>query len=112
MISSSERSRPVMAGRIAQPTTAGLTRYGIRSHPARITWPAAALGRHPVDILRRVLDVARFAMHAVLRVDPQLWFAGHFLDLIHSRWAVPRLRAAIQLVVNRDRLRGIEQLKV
>src|SRR3712207_3051401 len=31
--------------------------------------PAAAFGRHPVDVLVGVLDVACFAVHAVLGVD-------------------------------------------
>lgn len=32
---------------------------------------AAAFGRHPVDVLRRVLDIARFAVDAVLCVNLQ-----------------------------------------
>src|SRR5436189_223401 len=38
----------------------------------RIVGPAAALGRDPDDVLGRVLDVASFAMDAVLRVDLEL----------------------------------------
>jgi hypothetical protein len=33
--------------------------------------PAAALGRDPDDVLRRILDVAGLAVDAVLRVDLQ-----------------------------------------
>jgi hypothetical protein len=32
---------------------------------------AAALGRHPVDVLRGVFDVASLAVNAVLRIDLQ-----------------------------------------
>src|SRR5690606_39986225 len=40
----------------------------------------AALGRHPDDVLRRVLDVAGLAMDAVLGVDLQAVLAGFRLD--------------------------------
>src|ERR1017187_3497411 len=112
MISSSERFGAVMAGRIAQPTTAGLTRYAIGLHPARITGSAAALRRYPVDVLGGILDVTGFAMHAVLRIDPQLRPAGDFLDFIHTRRTIPRLGAGVDLVIDRDRLRRIEQLQM
>ena len=39
-------------------------------HP-RIIRPTAAFGRYPDDILRRVFDVAGFAVDAVLGVDLQ-----------------------------------------
>ena len=39
-----------------------------RLHP-RVVRPAAALRRHPIDILGRVLDIAGLAVQAVLRVD-------------------------------------------
>src|SRR4051794_3232085 len=112
MISSSDRSRVVIAGRIAQPITAGRTRYATRSHPSRVTGPSAALRRHPVDVLRRVLDVAGFAMHAVLRVDAQARLARDLLDFIHPGRTVPGLRTGIELVVDRDRLLRIEQLEM
>jgi len=35
----------------------------------RIVRPAAAFGRDPVDVLVRILDIAGFAVNAVLRVD-------------------------------------------
>ncbi len=37
----------------------------------RIVRAAAAFGRHPMDVLPRVLDVAGLAVHAVRRVDLQ-----------------------------------------
>ena len=42
----------------------------------RIVRPAAALGRHPGDVLVRVLDVAGFAVDAVLRVDDEFGAAA------------------------------------
>src|SRR5205085_10210018 len=63
-----------------------------RSH-VRVVRPAAALRRHPHDVLRRVLDVAGLAVHAVLRVDLQPLVAAVFLDeLVHGRGAVAALR--------------------
>src|SRR3546814_8214432 len=37
----------------------------------RIIRPTATFRHHPIDILRRILDVAGLAMDAVLRVDLQ-----------------------------------------
>src|ERR1700730_3258329 len=37
----------------------------------RIVRPTTAFGRDPHDVLRRILDVARLAVHAVLRVDQE-----------------------------------------
>ena len=42
-----------------------------RLHSPYVSRPATALGRDPHDILARVLDVAGFAMHAILRIDLQ-----------------------------------------
>jgi hypothetical protein len=39
----------------------------------RIIRPAAAFRRHPVNVLGRVLDVAGFAVDAVLSIDLQPW---------------------------------------
>src|SRR5258707_13265317 len=44
----------------------------------RVVRPAAPFGRHPDDVLPRVLDVARLAVHAVLGVDLQA-LAGGFV---------------------------------
>src|SRR5262245_24092471 len=44
---------------------------GSSSSHVRIVRSAAALGSDPDDILRRILDVAGLAVHAVLRVDLQ-----------------------------------------
>ena len=48
----------------------GLSHRAFPSH-ADVVGPAAAFGRDPDDVLRRVLDVAGLAVHAVLRVDLQ-----------------------------------------
>lgn len=46
--------------------------------------PAAAFWRYPGDILRRVFNVAGFAVHAVLKVNLKAWLSGailnHFID--------------------------------
>ena len=49
-------------------TSSGIRSKPFRSH-IRIVRPAAALRRHPGDVLVRVLDVAGLAVDAVLRVD-------------------------------------------
>jgi hypothetical protein len=53
----------------------------------RIIRAAAALRRHPIDVLRRVLDVARLAVDAILRIDHEKRIAlfrlvaiDHFVD--------------------------------
>jgi hypothetical protein len=53
----------------------------------RIVRAAAALWRHPIDVLRRVLDVARLAVDAILRIDNKMRIAlfrligiVHFID--------------------------------
>ena len=57
--------RPGKRGRTAHETV----RNALRLSHVRIVRPAAALRRDPVDVLRRILDVAGFAVDAVLRVD-------------------------------------------
>ena len=49
------------------------------SHP-RIIRPAAALRRDPGDVLVGILDIARLAVHAVLRVDLVLRAPGGVLQ--------------------------------
>ena len=61
----------------------------------RVIWPAATLGCHPHNILRRVLDVAGLAMHAVLRVDLQALSAIILHEFVHPRRAIARLRPRI-----------------
>ena len=54
--------------RIAFPYTALPIR---RASHVRIIGPAAALRHDPIDVLLRILDVAGFAVDAILRVDLQ-----------------------------------------
>src|SRR5471030_1725968 len=61
-----------------------------------IVWSTPALWRHPDDILRRVLDVAGLAVHAVLRVDLQA-VAGVvvFHEFVYARRTVTIFRPGI-----------------
>src|SRR3546814_6357253 len=47
----------------------------------RIIRPTATFRHHPIDILRRILDVAGLAMDAVLRVDLQTRSEEHTSEL-------------------------------
>src|SRR5256885_7139943 len=52
----------------------------------RVIGPSAAFGCDPVDVLGRVLDVARLAVDAILGVDLQPRFATlGFHEFIHAR---------------------------
>src|SRR5262245_4835221 len=68
----------------------------------RIVWPAAPFGGDPVDVLRRILDVAGLAVDAVLGVDHEP--RGAFVDadvLVDTGRAVARLRAMVERPVDR-----------
>src|SRR5215813_6359188 len=73
----------------------------------RIIRSSSALGRHPVDVLPRVLDVARLAVDAVLRVDLQALrrcarlFVGD--ELVHAGGAVALLGAVVDREVQAHR---------
>src|SRR5215204_2031982 len=60
--------------------------------------PAAALGRNPVDVLVRVLDVAGFAVDAVLGVD-LVAYAARVLDPFVDPGRAVALRGAAEHVV-------------
>src|SRR4249920_3370947 len=64
----------------------------------RVVWPAAAFGGNPVDILVGILDVARFAVDAVLRIDYEFRCARFFHPFIDAGWAVPRRGAGEHIV--------------
>ena len=75
--------------------------------------PAAALGRRPVDVLLGVLDVAGFAIDAVLRVDDETRVLArsfiaidHFIDA--GRTIEPR-RLAISRQIDADGNRRVLQ---
>ena len=67
--------------------------------------PTGALGHRPDDVLRRVLDVAGLAVHAVLGVDLQARPLVLLHDLVDTGRAVALLgRIEIrQVVADRDR---------
>ena len=82
----------------------------------RIIRAAAALRRHPIDVLRRVLDVARLAVDAILRVDHeprvrlQLLIAiDHLKD---AGGAIEPRRLAIVRQVSPNRNRRILQVQM
>src|ERR1700722_12868277 len=54
----------------------------------RIIRPAAALWRHPGDVLVRVFDVAGFAVDAILRVDHVAWLAALLDPFIDASRAI------------------------
>src|SRR5262249_43506970 len=67
------------------------------SHIGIIRSPAA-FGHHPVNVLSRVLDVAGFAVDAILGVDLQARIESVDVadDLVDSRWTVPLLRRVVE----------------
>src|ERR1700722_5180571 len=82
-------------------------------HAARVVWSAAPFRRDPVDVLRRVLDVACFAVHAVLRIDlePRIAFVSPD-DFVHTGRAIARLGATGALPVQRDRQLWVGKLQM
>src|SRR6476469_8394349 len=63
-----------------------------RASHIRIIRPAAAFGRHPIDVLIRVLDVAGFAVNAVLRIDHIFGTARLLHPLVNAGRAIARGR--------------------
>src|SRR4051794_12197324 len=66
----------------------------------RIVRPAAALGRDPDDVLRRILDVAGLAVHAVLRVDLQPGLRVKVDELVHPGGAVAAFGTGVLVPVD------------
>src|SRR5690606_14330882 len=56
---------------------------GARPSHVRVVGPAATLGRDPVDVLGRILDVAGLAVHAVLRVDHKTGIGARLGVVVH-----------------------------
>src|SRR5262245_32397429 len=111
-LSPGRKDSPTRGTRCGYPGTEAKKRRGDRSHDARapglrpryqshirIVRPTAALRRDPDDILVGILDVAGFAMDAVLRVDLEAWTRGLFDPLIHPGRAVARGWAGIDVVL-------------
>src|SRR5215216_882531 len=78
----------------------------------RIVRSIAALRHHPIDILRRVLDVAGFAMHAVLRVDLKAKPSALVHHLINASGAIALRRLRIDRKRVADRNRAVLELQV
>jgi hypothetical protein len=98
------------SSKILPQCTLPLTGVGV-VHP-RVVRPAAALGRDPDDVLRRVLDVAGLAVHAVLRVDLQAVAAVVADELVHAGRAVAALGAGVLRQVDRTGTDGVLQRQV
>src|SRR6185436_12307726 len=73
--------------------------------------PAAAFGRYPIYILAGVLDVARFAVDAVLRVDLETWVVPCLVvqHLIHASRAISCRWLGVFGEVYADRHGGVAQ---
>jgi hypothetical protein len=74
----------------------------------QIVRAASAFWRDPLYVFGRVLDIASFAMDAVLRIDDKAWVCVTCLvrvnDLIDAGWAVEarRFPESGQIVTNGD----------
>src|SRR4051794_7431196 len=83
-----------------------------RLHPA-VVRAAAALGRYPGDVLRRILDVAGLAVHAVLRVHAKLGrTAGTGDNLVYAGGAIALRRLVVERQVAFDRHERIGELEM
>src|SRR5580693_2963269 len=69
-----------------------------KSH-IRVIRPAAAFGWHPGDVLVGVLDVAGFAVDAILRVDDEARLATLLDPFVDAGWAIARRRPGIDVVL-------------
>src|SRR2546426_8356376 len=103
----SSRTVSTSAMTISQ-STSGFQNLGVRSVVSMavggslhvgIVGAAAAFRRDPDDVLRRVLDVAGLAVHAVLRVDLQARRGLEVDELIDTGRAVALLRPGIDLQI-------------
>ncbi len=79
-----------------------------------VVWTAAALGHGPVDVLRRVLDVARFAVDTVLGVDLEARIGPSFVveDLVDTGGTLEPSRFREAREVHVDRHTGVAQSQV
>ena len=83
------------------------------SHAANVIRPAAAFRRAPINILRWVLDVAGFAMHAILRIDHQARLAFfHAHRLINPSGAIAAFGAGECFEIHALPARRIAQLQM
>ena len=62
-----------------------------------IIWASSSFRDHPIDVLRRIFNITRFAMYAVLRVDLKLFATVLFLnDFVNTRGAVTLSRFIVK----------------
>src|ERR1051325_1436733 len=99
----STRASAAVAARVRAPAAS--------TRPAKlhvgIIRPSSALGDDPFYVLGLVLDVAGFAVNAILRVDLEAR-PGRFLDeLVDARRAIALLGPRIFGEVDRDRNRRV-----
>src|SRR5512142_1568345 len=89
--------------------TASAASAGPASHlHVRVIGTSTALGSDPVDVLGRILDVARLAVDAVLGVDLESGFTGLAIDeFVYSCRAIKPLWAGIDRQVYRSGYVGI-----
>src|SRR5205823_14911886 len=80
----------------------------------RVIRSAGALRYHPIDVLLRVLNVAGFAMDAILRVDlqPLLAAPGLLDDLVYPGRTIALLRRVVEPIIDLDRLCRVAQLQM
>src|SRR5579885_2161681 len=81
--------------------TAAKSRQPRASH-VRIVRPAAAFRCHPGDVLVRVLYVAGFTVHAVLRIDNKARLAALLYPLIDRGRAIAGRWSGIDIVLGRS----------
>jgi len=101
-----------MLARRCQPKAAILRRRS----KVRIIRTASAFGRDPFDIFGRVLDIASFAMDAILRVDDKAWVRATRLvrvnDLIDAGRAIKSRGFSEPGKIVMDRNLGIAQAEM
>src|SRR5271157_6046879 len=74
--------------------------------------PAAPFGGNPSDVLIRILDVAGFAVDAILRVDDKAGLRAFLQPFVDDGRTIARRWAAITVVLGRPLQVGIRHLQV
>src|SRR5580765_8082244 len=98
--------RRAVAG--AAPSARAATPAPVSHLHIRVIGASAAFGGDPVDVLGRVLDVARLAVDAVLGVDLKPRLATFtFHEFVNARRAISLLGAAIDRQIDRRRYIGV-----
>src|SRR5690348_7259473 len=73
---------------------------------------STAFRYHPFDVLRRILDVAGLAVHAIRRIDLQPGRASLVHEFVHPCGTVARLGPCVNGQVHRGRDGGVLQAQV